>query len=105
MSDIIALIKEQSEKRIAEVRTLSGKLSEQLKHLISLIPEGTRQKSVEALLNDIRKSVLGEAKRQAPKKARSSSRGRVKKAGAAPGKRGRKKKAVSPAAETGQGGL
>ena len=88
MADIIKLIKKQSEQRIAELRELSGKLSEQLKHVISLIPEDTRQKSVEEFLNGIRESVLGKgpgrprrkAKRAAapaPKPARKTKAGKA----------------------------
>ena len=125
MADIIKLIKEQGERSIAELRELSGKLSEQLKHVISLIPEDTRQKSVEDFLNGIRESVLGVAPRKYKRKAKKASAPkRAKKAGkyvqndieaaaaqraAAPrrakkarkgaGRRGRKKKETALAAE------
>ena len=98
MSDIIELIKKQGEKRVSEIRELTGKLSEQLKHLISLIPEETRNKSLETFLNDIRTGVLGDkTSRQSAKRAKrakktpSVKRGRKKTAVVA-AKRGRKKK-------------
>ena len=98
MSDIIELIKKQGEKRVSEIRELTGKLSEQLKHLISLIPEETRNKSLETFLNDIRTGVLGEkTPRQSAKGAKRAKktptvkRGRKKTAVVA-AKRGRKKK-------------
>ena len=95
MSDIIELIKKQGEKRVSEIRELTGKLSEQLKHLISLIPEETRNKSLETFLNDIRTGVLGDkTSRQSAKRAKKTpavKRGRKKTAVVA-AKRGRKKK-------------
>ncbi len=103
MPDIIDLIKKQGEKRVADIHELTGKLSEQLKHLISLIPEETRNKNLETFLNDIRKGVLGEgAPRRGPKRGRRpSAASRTKKTKAAPGarpaaKRGRKKKEAKP---------
>ncbi len=109
MPDIIDLIKKQGEKRVADIRELTGKLSEQLKHLISLIPEETRNKSLENFLNDIRKGVLGEgAPLKGARKGRKPSaarRGRKKtKAtpGAGPAKRGRKKKETKPVEAAGK---
>ncbi|MDA8172309.1 MAG: hypothetical protein M0Z48_10855 [Nitrospiraceae bacterium] len=104
MADIIKLIKKQSQRSIAELRELSGKLAEQLKHVISLIPEDTRQKSVEDFLNGIRESVLGQAPRKYKRRAKRASasapkRPRKTKAGKGAGRRGRKKKAATPAAE------
>ena len=101
MADIIKLIKKQSKQRVAELHDLSGRLSEQLKHLINLIPENTRQKSVEDFLNGIRESVLGETpRRKAGRKAkRASAPKRARKTGKGPGRRGRKKKETSPSAE------
>ena len=102
MADIIKLIKKQSAQRVVELRELSGKLSEQLKHLINLIPENTRQKSVEDFLNGIRESVLGEAPRKytrRTKRASTPKRARKTKAGKNAGRRGRKKKETAPAAE------
>ena len=97
MADIIKLIKKQSAQRVAELRELSGKLSEQLKNLINLIPENTRQKSVEDFLNGIRESVLGEAPRKYKRRAKRAAasvpkRPRKTKAGKGAGRRGRKKK-------------
>ena len=98
MADIIELIKKQSEKTVSEIRELTGKLSEQLKHLIKMIPEETRSKSVESFLNDIRTGVLGEKKpRRSVKKtkgATASRRGR--KPGKVARKRGKKKKEAMP---------
>ena len=100
MADIIKLIKKQGERSIAELRELSGKLSEQLKHVISLIPEDTRQKSVEEFLNGIRESVLGKGPGRPRRKAkRTSAPKRAKKAGKGTSRRGRKKKETAPAAE------
>ncbi|MDA8327304.1 MAG: hypothetical protein M0033_13990 [Nitrospiraceae bacterium] len=100
MADIIKLIKKQSEQRISELRELGAKLSEQLKHVINLIPENTRQKSVEDFLNDIRKNVLGEAPGRSPRRAkRVSAPKRGRKAAKTAGKRGRKKKEASPSVE------
>ncbi|MDA8087304.1 MAG: hypothetical protein M0Z75_11450 [Nitrospiraceae bacterium] len=95
--NIIELIKKQGEKRVADIRELTGKLSEQLKHLISLIPEETRNKSLETFLNDIRKGVLGErTPRQGVKRGRkpaAAKRGRKAVPGVKPAaKRGRRKK-------------
>ena len=102
MADIIKLIKKQGERSIAELRELSGKLSEQLKHVISLIPEDTRQKSVEDFLNGISESVLGKGPgrpRRKAKRAAASAPKRASKAGKGTGRRGRKKKETAPAAE------
>jgi hypothetical protein len=96
MADLMALMKKQSEKGIAELRDLSAKLSEQLKHLINLIPENTRQKSIEAFLNDIRTSVLGEAPRPSKRVKKPSTPKRTVKVGKVTAKRGSKKKKVSP---------
>ncbi|MDA8089511.1 MAG: hypothetical protein M0Z61_04740 [Nitrospiraceae bacterium] len=121
MADFIDMIKKQSEKRIADVRELTGKLSEQLKHLIKMIPEETRNKSIETFLNDIRKGVLGEktVTRRAARKGRkpyarrgrkpgkAASEGAAVSAGRAAGrvktavKRGRRKK-ETVTAENGQ---
>jgi hypothetical protein len=100
MADIMALIKKQSEKGISELRDLSAKLSEQLKHLINFIPENTRQKSVEAFLNDIRRSVLGEVPRRSSRRAKKpSTPKRTVKASRPAAKRGRKKKKASSVSE------
>ncbi len=104
MADIINQIKKQSKRSIAELRELSGRLSEQLKHVISLIPEDTRQKSVEDFLNGIRESVLGKGpgrpRRKAKREAASTpKRARKTKAGKGAGRRGRKKKETAPATE------
>ena len=100
MADIIKLIKKQSQRSIAALRELSGRLSEQLKHVISLIPENTRQKSVEDFLNGIRESVLGEAPRKYKRRAKKTAAPKqAKKTRRTTGKRGRKKKAAVPAAE------
>ena len=100
MADIIKLIKKQSKQHIAELHELSGKLSEQLKHLIHLIPEDTRQKSVESFLNDIRESVLGKGPGRPRRKAkRVPAPKRTKKTGNGAGRRGRKKKETAPKAE------
>ena len=94
MADIIKLIKKQSQQRISELRELSGRLSEQLKHLINLIPENTRQKSVEDFLDGIRTNVLVEPGRKPAKRA--------KRAGKAPApKRAAKTKTRKPAAKRG----
>jgi hypothetical protein len=96
MADIMALIKKQSEKGVSELRDLSAKLSEQLKHLINFIPENTRQKSVEAFLNDIRTSVLGEAPRPSSRRAKKpSTPKRTIKVTKVAAKRGGKKKKTS----------
>ena len=104
MADIIKLIKKQSAQRVAELSELSGRLSEQLKHLINLIPENTRQKSVEDFLNGIRESVLGEAPRKYTRRAKKASasapkRAKKAKAGKGAGRRGRKKKETMPVTE------
>ena len=104
MADIIKLIKKQSAQRVAELRELSGKLSEQLGHLIHLIPEDTRQKSVEDFLNGIRESVLGETPRKYKRRAKKAAvsapkRAGKTKAGKGAGRRGRKKKETAPATE------
>lgn len=98
MADLIKLIKKQSQKSIAEIRVLSGKLSEQLRNVIHLLPEDTRHKSIEAFLNDIRKGVLGEPAQKTARRGRKpSSQTRTKKVGKTGAKRGRKKKEVVPA--------
>ena len=100
MADIIKLIKKQSKQRVAELHELSGRLSEQLKNLIHLIPEDTRQKSVEDFLNGIRESVLGKAPRKYKRRAKKTAApNQAKKTRKATGKRGRKKKAAVLAAE------
>lgn len=98
MADIIKLIKKQSEKSIAEIRVLSGKLSEQLKNVVNLIPENTRNKSVEEFLNDIRRGVLGESVQKASRRGRKpAAKKRTKKVGKTGVKKGRKKKVTAPA--------
>ena len=105
MADIIQLIKKQSQQRISELRVLSGRLSEELRHLINLIPENTRQKSVEDFLDGIRTSVLGEpagrtgkrAKRTVAPAAKRAAKTKTRKPAA---KRGRKKKAAEPEQKT-----
>ncbi len=93
MADIIKLIKKQSAQGISELRELSGRLSGQLRQLINLIPEDTRQKSVEDFLNGIRNSVLGEpARRPAKRTKRARAPKRTAKTGKPAAKRGRKKK-------------
>jgi hypothetical protein len=100
MADMMALIKRQSEKGISELRDLSAKLSARLKHLINFIPENTRQKSVEAFLNDIRTSVLGEAPRRSSRRAKKpSTPRRTVRVSKVVAKRGRKKKKASSVTE------
>jgi len=76
--DITKLIKDQSAKTVEELKVLSSKLSEQLRNVINLIPENTRQKSVEDFLNSIRESVFSESPKT-PKAQRKYTR-RTKKA-------------------------
>ncbi len=103
MADIIKLIKKQSAQGISELRELSGRLSGQLRQLINLIPEDTRQKSVEDFLNGIRNSVLGEAPRKytrRAKKAAAPKRAAKTKTRKPATKRGRKKKVAPAPAES-----
>ncbi|MDA8388044.1 MAG: hypothetical protein M0Z58_05190 [Nitrospiraceae bacterium] len=71
--DIVKMVKKESAKQIEELKELGGKLSEKLKNVINLIPEDTRQKSVEDFLHGIRESVFGKAPRKYKRRTKKIS--------------------------------
>jgi hypothetical protein len=105
--DILKEIKKQSELKIKRLNELTGKLSEHLRFLISLLPESDRGIAIDKFLQNIKEKISSEIimkKRGRPKGAKKTApkkRGRPKGAKkTAPKKRGRPKGAKTVTKKT-----